>query len=209
MTIDELDQMYSELDEGIAAALKNSGDNPPCKRGCFFCCKEPVYATSKEVGAILALLTDDQKNDLRLRVSLWRDLFLSSGLDTQDECPVVPYRTLNAWCPLLNVDGTCSVYSRRPCACRLHVAKTSSIGCEKDDLRQHQIYIYFKEMAEQINFRLWDGMRDGERVAYDHLGILLYEALFNVRTPTKSRVEVKIKGDDMEVYINERHTRTN
>jgi len=203
MTTAELDQLYGELDKCIKTSIAASNANPPCKRGCFFCCKEPVYTTSIEVQGILDMLTTEQRNDLAHKVVLWRARFLASGLQTQDECPVVPYRALNVWCPLLNVDGSCSVYSRRPCGCRLHYAKESPEGCEKDDLRQHQIFVYFEGLGHKVNVRFIDKMRDGDRVVYDHLGLLLYEALHRVETETSSRMEVIIEGDNMIIKTRE------
>jgi Fe-S-cluster containining protein len=208
MTTHELDQMYSELDQCIEKSVAASDAKPPCKRGCFFCCKEPVYVTSIEVKGILDMLTPEQKDRLSARVSLWRDRFLESGSHSEDEPKVIGYRTLNLWCPLLSSDGSCSVYERRPCGCRLHIAKQSSEGCEKDELREHQIFVYFEGLGEKINLRWQQMMKDGDRIVYDHLGILLYEALFNVETATNSRVEVSIEGENMTILTREPDTRT-
>lgn len=195
---DKIAEIHEFCDKHVKLAIENEGTPPPCRSGCFFCCKEPVYAADVEVRRMLAAMTPEQIADLKPKIEDWHNRFMATGLYKEEEPSVFPYRAAKMWCPLL-INGLCSVYDRRPEACRLHVAYKTSEGCENDELRKDQKFAIFQDLPQALNSMLWSALSDGESVTYDHLGILLYEALFGKTEITGSRLTITAQGEDLKL----------
>lgn len=107
--------------DGLVDALSSEAkrQNMPvdCKKGCSWCCHQPVFTTSHEVLFIwefmqLNIKQEDQKvilqnafNNYQKRGRMDDKELLSSKMP----------------CPLL-VNGSCSIYPARPVACRIYLS---------------------------------------------------------------------------------------
>lgn len=176
----------------------------PCKSGCFWCCKESVIASDEEVIAMLELLTPEEKKQVADRTRKWMAKFNESNFGSVPEPPayeaaygVPAYRSVNLWCPLLSKDGKCMAYSRRPLACRMHIAHGTNAGCQDDELRRNQKYALFPGLIENLSLLRFQALKDGERVVNDHLGILLAKELLGIEQPTAARVAFSVKDNTM------------
>lgn len=100
-----------------------------CRKGCTSCCKQAIAVLSSEMLAIKPSLTNlskEQKSKLYEDTTKICEELKENGIDSsfnihcgeaamkrlQDK-----YFSLGINCPLLDQDGTCSVYSVRPMAC--------------------------------------------------------------------------------------------
>lgn len=191
--------LHDRADKAIAGALARNGATPPCKKGCFFCCRESVYACSSEVEAMLEMLSQEQLEALKGKTRQWLEKFKQSGIANEREPAALKYRPLLLWCPLLNEQKECSVYERRPLACRAHIAYQSSDGCEHDNLREHQKFALFPGLLEALNVQRIDAMQDGETEVMDHLGILLADALLGKNERTAARVSMHVTNETLTI----------
>lgn len=113
-------KMYALIDEFIATLLQFARENNQsvhCKRGCSWCCYQPVFALSYEL-----LVLDDfiqQNFDLQTRTEIesraaskQKKLAGLSGdrlLDSRVACPLL-------------INGSCIAYEARPMACRIYLS---------------------------------------------------------------------------------------
>lgn len=188
-------KIWDRADRGIKTALEKDGVKVPCCRGCFHCCREPVYSQLSEVEALLELLSPAEIEALKIKVQAWMFKFQSSGLQYQYMPSAYAYRALYLWCPLLSPNGDCSVYENRPLSCRSHIAMKSSEGCEKDMLRPEQKFATFPDFMEKLSQQRIGALEDGETDIYDHLGLLLAYVLLNRNDPSGSRLEFTRTGN--------------
>lgn len=146
-----VDRAHAYIDRFMAHVAKSAaakGRPASCKGpGCFWCCKEPVYAEREEAKHIVSQLTPAARTALVPKVQAWWDKFFSSGLcemphpdEIKGKGWMIRYRAQNLWCPMLK-DGKCSDYERRPASCRYHIASGSPKRCEDDHLRLKQHFI--------------------------------------------------------------------
>jgi len=204
MTFEETRQLMQITDRKVAEALKADNAKIPCCRGCFHCCKEPVYADLSEVRYILSHLSDGEREALKVKVRDWLEVFEASGLDADYMPSAFRYRALNLWCPFL-LQGHCSIYATRPTACRMHVARESAAGCKDDALRKHQLFALFPELSNALMQAELGAIPIGETEMFDHFCMLLAQELF---TPgeathiTASRLIFRRKTEiDLEIEI--------
>jgi Fe-S-cluster containining protein len=97
-------EVHQIVDPLIAGEMRKSA----CRKGCFFCCFQPVEANLPEV----LLLADH----LRRTLSPQEMSALRERMDHHQE-RVRANPGGNALCPL-NVEGSCTVYEARPLLCR-------------------------------------------------------------------------------------------
>ena len=196
-----LANLHAQVDAATKKAVAGSGHTPPCCAGCFFCCSEPADSTSSEIRHALELLTPQERDALKERTRAWLKTFLAAGWQTRDpnsKTHAFDYRALKLWCPLL-VNGLCSVYDRRPLACRVHIAMESKEGCEDDALRPRQKFAKFPGLVERFSAALWQALPDGGVEIMDHIGILLARELLNEDHPTNQRLTVTCSGETLTV----------
>lgn len=116
----DLEQLWKLMDELLTECSKltdrlasNSTVSVECSVGCNHCCHQPVGITVPEALQIYAYLqqnrSEEELNALRLELRE-RSEAIRGLSTTQRYSPDHP-------CPLLK-DGSCSVYSARPLACR-------------------------------------------------------------------------------------------
>lgn len=86
-----------------------------CGRGCSFCCKVWVDTTPPEVLYTVKKMPPEQRH--RAMEAVERACARTQGVSFADRLGKV-----NPPCPMLAVDGACSVYDTRPVACRTLVS---------------------------------------------------------------------------------------
>ncbi len=108
-----------------------SDANPParaCKRGCSWCCRQPVFLTAPEAVAVVAHLratwNNDQlaalRSDLAMRIAEHRTLsedrrLLTAGLP----------------CVFLDEDNACTIHGVRPLICRGFMSSSAEACAER------------------------------------------------------------------------------
>ena len=116
----------------------------PCRARCAWCCHQVVSATLFEAALILQSAEGYEASRWWPVVQKQADDFLARR----------PHTTEVAWykaqtpCALL-LDGTCSMYSVRPTACRMHIANEGSDCSPKS--KGH-----LGNDPAPYNFKLWD-----------------------------------------------------
>jgi Fe-S-cluster containining protein len=191
--------MHEQTDKAMRKAMRRAHAHPPCKQGCFWCCKEPVYTTASEVRRLLEGMSEAELAALKERASRWWFQFQATKLREQIEPSVHEYRRVNLWCPFL-LDQQCSAYDRRPTACRMHLVKAEAHRCADDDLRRTQTFLNFVGLGDLQVTAVLRSLADGETEKMDHLGALLYAALFGIDRPTAARVEATNRNGDLVVH---------
>lgn len=100
-----------------------------CGKGCRGCCSLGVNATCAEAIVIAGTLSDPQTEAVREHVNRVRLLAQrSAGLKEF----LRGHRQKLGFCPLLDLDGSCSVYSRRPLSCRALLSTLENSWCSTD-----------------------------------------------------------------------------
>lgn len=143
----------------------------------------------------------DHMDALRKRVNEWLLKFAKGGWVRHDLPNAFAYRADNLWCPLLDKDGTCSVYDRRPMECRVFFAQGSPKGCEVDSLRPQQKFATIPEAVGLVIDKAFNDIKPGESETYDHIGALLGEELFGRTFPTNSRITISKSPDGQLEFI--------
>jgi Fe-S-cluster containining protein len=185
---------YKVFDEKLADLFKRGVDqygnrpNPPCKKGCFACCNEPVYVERREaelvVEAIRAMLPEEQARITILVRDAVAKLKAATDVLKADQPHVLDYRALKITCPLLK-DGACSIYPDRPFGCRAHVALKPATFCEDDAKRLKQQYMV---IPDPINGLLASIMAlDNGVLEMEHLILFLSEILLGEPIESGSR----------------------
>lgn len=180
-------QWFDSTLAGIIEGQARKGEpiNITCGKGCFACCDEPLKVLEAEVDLILADLTADEKEALKVRVAAWlyqavkvhklssttaNDMITANG----QKINAFQYRAMKLTCPLLK-DGLCSVYANRPLSCRMHMAIGPRVNCEDLALRPSQTFITIKELDEATTHNLINAHVEAgyERIGVSHLGFFL------------------------------------
>lgn len=178
MTISELAGHIDAVMDRAKTQSAADGKPVTCRAGCFFCCKEPVFAEEREVFWLLESMSEHERTVLTLRTGIWLAKFLSSGLIGEERPDAHVYRAKLLWCPLLDsTSGLCRVYDRRPVECRLFMTFMDPGGCADDERRRHQKFMDVPELNGSIAGQKMRDLWAGERIYFDHLGILLARAL--------------------------------
>lgn len=121
--------MYEAVDSLLDAFLQRAGsDGKPseCKKGCAFCCHQPVFALSHEMLFLKDFIRQTVPKTKQERfIDLSREkslLTLNKSLEEQ--------QGIRSACPFLENDF-CQVYEARPMACRIYLS-SSRRSCEKE-----------------------------------------------------------------------------
>lgn len=189
--------LHGLIDRTLVRALEKNKKTPTCGKGCFFCCKELAYATDLEIEHLLSTMTEEEKKKIHLKVMLWVAKFQVAQFEKQVKPDAHEYRKQNIWCPLLSDDKTCSVYADRPSECRLFLTDFPRSGCEDDTLRHEQKFMDFPVVVDAILKTYVCEMEDGDTIIWDHIGILLYEKLFDRTFPSAARCTLTRTGNKL------------
>ncbi len=121
--------MYEAVDGLLEAFLERAGsDGKPaeCKKGCAFCCHQPVFAVTHEMLFLKDFISQNSprnKQDAFIERSREKSLLtLNKSIEEQQKIKFA--------CPFLE-NNTCSVYEVRPMACRIYLS-SSLKSCEMD-----------------------------------------------------------------------------
>ncbi len=123
-----LSEMYESIDELIEKLFElasKQNQNITCRKGCEWCCHQPVFALDYELdylsNYISVHLNETQQHEIKTRAR--KKQHQLSSLEGDD--------LLNAKhaCPLLQ-NGACIAYSARPMACRIYLSSNLS-SCMK------------------------------------------------------------------------------
>jgi Fe-S-cluster containining protein len=190
MNVQPIRETMQWFDSALAAiregqARKGEPINITCGKGCFACCDEPLKVLEGEVDLILADMTVEEKEALKLRVQAWLyqavKVHKLSSVTTNDvimadgkKINAFQYRAMKLTCPLLK-DGLCSVYANRPHSCRMHLAVGPRVNCEDLTLRPSQTFVTIQELDEATTHNLIHAhVKAGyERIGVSHLGFFL------------------------------------
>lgn len=167
------------------------------------CCSEPVWTDRCEVEHIISSLTPEQIEELKPKVKAWMEKASASGMlnidinnkENQASNGVTFsaqwWANVNTPCPLLK-DGRCSVYSLRPMACATFFAgRQEPEVCANVTVKRETL-----EFADEIYSGIMQALyvvHQSKRVDMDHLGVLLYNLLFNNNIKTASHLEAAIE----------------
>ena len=116
-----IETMYEAIDglnDSIAALARRQNIEIACTKGCHWCCHQAVFASSYEIHylseKIKQSFTPEQLKETREKTI--RKNELTSALNEKE---VLNYKHP---CPLLNNEGSCSIYFARPVACRIYLS---------------------------------------------------------------------------------------
>jgi Fe-S-cluster containining protein len=107
---------------------------PTCKKGCVYCCRQPISASIPEVHAIGQYVKrnfdEKETTDLKTRILEWQSwiktelpTYLQQGLDEAEAL-----FSYGPYCPLLK-ENECSVYPVRPLLCRNYFVSSDVRSC--------------------------------------------------------------------------------
>jgi Fe-S-cluster containining protein len=207
--LDLVRQVHRSVDEAIRHLFEyGTGPDgekvvPTCGKRCSACCYEPVLAERSEVTLIgQRLLTLDPEVRARVlqRVRDWLARFRDDPQAGLEELDTYAYRRLRLACPLLE-DGLCLVYKERPTACRGHVALGPVERCDDDAQRPGQVFMANFDFKAAALMKLAGGLAEDGRaeLLFDHLGVMLAEALLGVRFESAARTLMPIVFEDERV----------
>lgn len=123
--VKKMHQTVDELVDSFTGFAERQNKKPACKKGCHWCCHQPVFALDFELDYLrdfisgnfdlltqkqIAARADEKKRKLE---NLSGDSLLNSKLP----------------CPLLE-NGSCMAYSARPVACRIYLSANLN-SCRK------------------------------------------------------------------------------
>jgi Fe-S-cluster containining protein len=117
MAIELLYEAIDGLNDSILALAQRQNIAVACHKGCHWCCHQAVYANSYE----LHYLSEQVKKnfsqvELSSLISLTKNKYAQTSV--LDENEILKFKSP---CPLLK-NGSCSIYSARPMACRIYLS---------------------------------------------------------------------------------------
>lgn len=114
--------LYRAVDDLLEAFLKRAGTEgkaAACKKGCAFCCHQPVFAVSHE---LLYLKVFIEKKKVPEEGKKFIDFAREKSLLTLNKKPEQLQRISHP-CPFLE-KSSCQVYEARPMACRIYLSSS-------------------------------------------------------------------------------------
>lgn len=201
-----IDESHAFLDRFLDAAKTKSaelGRPVTCKKGCFHCCREPVWVEIEEARNIAAQFTGEARERLKERVQIWWDQFMAGKFNddppTRDQNgkELMHYLGAGIWCPLLQ-DGLCSVYEQRPTGCRMFNAIGKPSRCADLTKRPHQKFMETDKDGEVMATALGIQCQRASKALFqnDHLGVWLAQILLGKTERSNSAQDMLITQTD-------------
>lgn len=137
--IDGVRQQHALFDEKAGAAaegFKAGGGRIYCGRGCRNCCNLAVQCTFTEALPVAEALSDEHAAALRGHVGRLRQ-HLKEAADLKSYLHL--HRQTIGYCPFLEADGACGVYTVRPFACRSLLSTRPAEWCAVDFAELHPL----------------------------------------------------------------------
>lgn len=138
MKLKDLKMFY----QAIETELKD--EESVCKKGCHYCCYQSVELFSVEIKEITKFIRDilptAVKQQLKKNIREWMDIYNDYVMNIPD--PTIEDITVKLnevlaeneiSCPFL-IQNKCSIYSRRPIACRTHFESKDLQKCKDNYL---------------------------------------------------------------------------
>ena len=151
-----------------------------CRKGCSFCCRVWVDTTPPEVLYTVKNMPPEQRQLAKEAVE--QACRQTSGASFADRCGKV-----NPPCPLLGVDGACTVYDSRPINCRTLVS-TDAEQCR-------QTFIEGSD-AGFPGLRVWLTLRDSYATALE--GALVHARLAHQARELNDSLRIALATPDAE-----------
>lgn len=110
-------EAIDQLIESFSARCQQSNVNIDCKKGCEYCCHQPVFANIQEVLLVVQYIKSNfstkEIEEITQKAKAKKEISASGKAKDLIK--------FSHACPLLK-DGACSVYSVRPMACRIYMS---------------------------------------------------------------------------------------
>ncbi|TKG95508.1 YkgJ family cysteine cluster protein [Puteibacter caeruleilacunae] len=182
--IRKLYEQIDQLNDLIFDQARKSNYPIDCKKGCEWCCHQPVFLLSHEVHFLKSYLGKHLAPDQFGKV-------LTVAKDKNDKVEHLSQQEILNYkspCPLL-VNGVCSAYEARPMACRIYLSSKVST-CKKfyDDPENKDNYPALLEFP----LRAGRMLNEGFRAALKSNGILSVE--FRMEEGLINHLEVGLLG---------------
>jgi len=134
----EILDMFKDADELIKKELESLQDKksiiPTCKKGCVYCCRQPISISVPEAHAIGQYIKrnfdEKETTDLKTRILEWLS-WVKTELSTHLQQGLNEAEALfsyGQYCPLLK-ENECSVYPVRPLLCRSYFVSSDVRSC--------------------------------------------------------------------------------
>jgi len=117
---DSVFEMYSAIDsliDSLTEYAKGQNKRVDCKKGCEWCCHQPVFALDYEMEYLIDFVRRNFSKEIQ-------DEIKKRAVDKNEKLSMLnETNLLNAKypCPLL-VNGACIAYQARPMACRIYLS---------------------------------------------------------------------------------------
>lgn len=147
MTVSEiLDRMYQQTDKLVSEVSANQGAT--CRVGCSHCCSLLAIITAAD-GVYLAdeLFKKPDWEDWAKRMAEASKPFMYEGITKEN------WFRKRISCVFLK-DNLCSVYEKRPAACRFHVAVSPPENCSPSAVDAKTATLDLLELEEQTSWKV-------------------------------------------------------
>jgi len=115
----------SQLIQSFALRTHQEGNPIQCEKGCSWCCYQPVYMTTQEAILIYEFIHQAFDDNQRAKIlsNAQSKYKLTKGLEEEKK------QKIKFACPFLS-EGSCSIYSVRPMACRIYLSSDKN-SCKR------------------------------------------------------------------------------
>jgi Fe-S-cluster containining protein len=116
-SVKNLHQIVDDLVDFFSEFAERQNQKPACKKGCHWCCHQPVFAQEYELDYLRDFISKNFDS------STQRQIAARAGEKNKKLKELSGESLLNSKfpCPLLDI-GTCLAYSARPVACRIYLS---------------------------------------------------------------------------------------
>ena len=165
-----LAEMYFAIDDmnnSLFDFAKKHGQNIACKKGCEWCCHQPVFALDYELDYLKKYIEENfPAEDQKVITQRAREKNIKLGSLKNEDLLNTKHP-----CPLLK-DGVCMAYKARPVACRIYLSSNLN-SClkfynEPEDKNNYPALLNFPMRAGRL-------MNEGFKAALKAGGIVAKE----------------------------------
>ncbi len=115
--VNNLHQMIDDLVNSFSEFAERQNQKPACKKGCHWCCHQPVFALEYELDYLRDFISRNFDAETQKRI-VFRAAEKRNKLETLSGESLLNSKFP---CPLLD-NGICTAYSARPVACRIYLS---------------------------------------------------------------------------------------
>jgi Fe-S-cluster containining protein len=115
--VKNLHQMVDEMVDSFSEFAERQNQKPACKKGCHWCCHQPVFALEYELDYLCGFISKNFNAEIQKQIASRAAEKRKRLENLSDES------LLNSKfpCPLLD-QGICMAYAARPIACRIYLS---------------------------------------------------------------------------------------